>query len=351
MSVPVSNASDLNAKKLTKQVAIEYTNGNFFRPFMGAGETSIVQMKVDTTKGVGDTVHFPFMNALDPDSAVTGSQVLKGNEEDRTLLSDKITVDYVRVATKIEQHMLVNVRTPIAIRDQMRPALVSAAAQRLRNDIIDSATIAATPNRTRVLFGASDANFNATLATALGNVDATSDKMSPAMGKLAKRKAQNIAKYSAGISSRKVHPFQVKGKNDSLQEMFIMFLDPRAADDLMEDATFKTLRDDVRTNSISMPYYNGSRTLGMVDGILYIELEELTRIEHTAAGAAGIDVTHNLLCGAQSFGYAMSMDAQFAIEEDDFGMTHALGLTTIRGVKMLEYGSVEAGLVHVFASA
>ncbi|MFN7834835.1 MAG: DUF4043 family protein [Burkholderiaceae bacterium] len=349
MAAPITNASALNNKTILREAAAEYINGNQFRPFMGEAPTNIVQTVMNTEKGAGDTIHVPFLDALDPAAARTGAQQVEGNEEDLVFASDSVTVDYVRHATKVELHKLVDVRTPIRVLEQLRPMLTDVAAQRLRNDIIDACGVTASPNRTRALFGAVDTNYNAALATALQNVDNTADKLSVGMIRLAKAKAQNIASVSLGVVSRKIRPFKMKMANGAVSQMYVMFVDSVAAIHLKNDADFKDLRDDNRTNELSTPYFDGSKYLGMVDGVLVYEIEELTRIESPTGGASSTRVAHNLLCGAQAVAVGVANLGYFAEETMDYQHHKGVCYAIIRGTKMLQWNGVETGVVHVWS--
>lgn len=349
MPAPITNASALNNKTILAQAAAEYINGNQFRPFMGEAATNIIQMVMNTEKGAGDTIHIPFLDALDPAAARTGAQQVEGNEEDLVLASDSVTVDYIRHATKVEQHKMVDVRTPVRLLEQVRPMLADVAASRLRNDIIDACNVTATPNRTRALFGAVDTNFNATFATALANVDGTADKLSVDMIRLAKMKAQNIASGSAGVLSRKIRPFKMKMANGAISQMYVMFVDSVAAIHLQKETEFKELRDSDRLNELSAPYFDGSKYLGMVAGVLLYEIEELNRIESAAGGAGSTRVAHNLLCGAQAVAVGVADLGYFADETFDYGHHKGVCYAIIRGTKMLQWGGVETGVVHVWS--
>ena len=350
MSEPILTGSGLNNKDIVVPAFKEYRNGNPFAWAMGNNENAIIQEKLDTSKGRGDTIYFSLRDAFDPANAITGNSQVEGNEQDLTYNEDSVTMDEINHAGKVERRHIVNVRTPLQVVEALRPTILDMASERLRNDLIDSAAVSATPNRTRVLFGATDGNFNATLATALANVDSSADKMSADIVRLARLKALNVAKASNGTSTRKIRPFKVKMANGALVETYVMFLDSMAANDLQQDTDFKDLRDDARRNEISIPLFNGAKYLGMVHGVMCYEIEELDRIDSDAGGASNIRVAHNLLCGAQAFGVGVSLPGRLAAKEFDYGRHVGMNYQVIRGIKMLKFDSIEQGVVHVYTS-
>lgn len=356
MAEPILTSSNLNQPKVLAEAAREYHNGNTFAWAMGASMDAIIQVQIDESKGRGDTMYFSLREKLDPDSAVTGNSTVRGNEQNQTLRDDSVTIDEINHSTIVERKRIVDLRTPVEITGFMRPLVLDMATERLRNDIIDSAAVTATPHRSRVLFGALDSNFNSTLATALANVDTTNDKMTVAVIKLARLKALNASVASAGVTSRKIRPFKVRMDNGAMVETYVMFLDSVAAYHLQQDTDFQNLRDDARRNAISMPFFNGSKYLGEVAGVMCYEIEELARIESAAGGAGSTRVAHNLLCGAQAFGIGVGQAGRFATEDIDYERHVGINYEIIRGTKMLKFqiadgSSVENGVVHVFTSA
>jgi len=368
MAVPITSASDLNDKKIRTLVAKEYINGNPFRWAMGSSENDIIQMEVNLEKGAGDKIIFNLLNAFNPANVKRGSEQLEGSEQDLKYSTDSVTVDYVRYAGKVEQAKLVRARTPLEVAGLLRPQITDAQTQIYRDDIIkqfasgylDIETTAGagstidsgdtSPDRTRMLAGATDSNYSSTLSTALGNVDSTADKLSLAMVRIARQKALNVAKFSAGNTTRKIRPFRVVDQNDALVETFVMWLDPISATHLSADAEFKALRDDRRTNGISLPYFNGAKFLGEAEGTMFYIIEELTKIGHLTAGASSSSVAVNLFTGAQAIGVGIADFGEFAERDMDYKMHIGVAHTIIRGIKRLSFDSVDNGVVFVFAS-
>lgn len=361
MAAPISTASDLNNKKIRAQAFKEYINMNPFRPFMGrtrgdnANPAPVIHVEQDTRKGVGDTIYFPFLEAVDHTTFKTGNQQLEGNEKDLTFRSDSVTVRLVRDGVKVEEHLISDKRTPVDLLGEMRPQLMDMATQQLRDEIIDAAALSTSPNRTRVLFGATDGNYNATLATALANVDVTDDKMSVRIIRTLKRKAKNIASASNGTSTRKIRPMKVMTRNGGMEEMYVLFLDPVAAEHLKQDNEYKQLMDDGRSNLIAQnSFINYNKFLGVVDGVMLYEIEEMERIDSDAGGASSTRVAHNLFCGAQAWGLGVAEPIFFTTDSRDHDLIRAMGYGEVRNVTVLQFSDgstdIEHGMIHCFTT-
>ena len=144
MSEPILTGSGLNNKDIVVPAFKEYRNGNPFAWAMGNNENAIIQEKLDTSKGRGDTIYFSLRDAFDPANAITGNSQVEGNEQDLTYNEDSVTMDEINHAGKVERRHIVNVRTPLQVVEALRPTILDMASERLRNDLIDSAAVSAT---------------------------------------------------------------------------------------------------------------------------------------------------------------------------------------------------------------
>lgn len=357
MSDPVILDGNLASKNIQRQAAAEYIYGNPFADFISESQTAVIHHERSETKGAGQRIFFSLLEALDPDLMVRGDSQLVGNEQERVLRDDSVVIDYVRTATIIRNHKLLDIRTPIELIDKARPALVASHSESLRNDLIDAAGVTVSPLQSRVRFGALESNYNATLATALATLDTTDDLMNVALIRGVKRKAQDSSgTYSGGVTSRKIRPATVEGDLNSTayKETYVIFLDFRSADDLKSDTVYQALRDDARQNLISMSFINKSLFVGMIENVLVYEMPELDRIGFPTAGASSANVTHNLFCGAQAWGLGTGMDMEFVDEDFDYKKDKSVAGNVIRGLKVLQYSDdtndVNAGLIHVMAA-
>ena len=345
--------ADLNTKKIKSLSFKQVLRGNEFAPFMGKDANGVIQVDVDTSKGSGTNLAYSLLAAQDADSGfILGDNTLTGNEEALTYYSDKVEIDDVRRGIKVGRQKYSNLATPMKLQEEIKPQLMDVFAEKLGNDIVTSAVVTATPNRTRVLFGASDSNYDATLATALANIDTAADTMTVDMLKIAVNKAKDVASASAGVKSRRIRPFKAEADKMGAQiNNFLCFMDAEVASDLTSSDEWKDLRAADRNNELSKHFFTGSEYLGTVHGVMCFEVNRMVNNVKSGAGAASADVHHSILVGAQAFGLAYGETGTFAEgDETDFGMNVSIGYHQIYGVKMLSFNSVEQGVVHIFSA-
>lgn len=346
--------ADLNTHNIRKKTFKEVLRGNEFKNFISKDANGIIQLEINTSKGAGTYVEFSLLGAQDVTAGFrTGTEVQNGNEEELTFYNDRVTVENLRRGILIANEKYENIKTPMRLQEEIKPALLDVFAERMGNDIVDSAEVTATPNRARVLFGATDGNFNATLATALANIDGTDDTLSVDMIKIAVKKAENLASASNDVAARRIRPFMASVEKMGAQvNNYVLFVDPDGADQLTSSTDWKDLRAADRNNEISNHFFTGSEYLGTVHGVLVFQVNRLERLIKAGAGAASIDVHQALLCGAQSFGLAYGMTGKFNMKDDtDYGFNVGINYHQIYGVDLLKFNGIEQGVVHLFHAA
>src|SRR5262245_47617459 len=183
---------------------VEYIRDSQFSIYFGTSENSMMQLQTDLTRKPGDSVVFPTVRQL-VGAGVVGNAVLEGNEELLDARSLKVVVNPLRHAVAVSQWD--EQKSVIDLLMAARSVLKSWAMNRLREEIMASLAAitadgdvqidygAATAaqrntwmanNSDRVLFGAERANAaSGVMATALGLIDNTNDKMSGAIVSLA----------------------------------------------------------------------------------------------------------------------------------------------------------------------
>lgn len=189
--------------RYTREINIEWYRQNMFSPYMGDSLTSIIRTRNELKAG-GDQMNIPTVRQLRGNGKATGTLV--GNEEKIDNYGQRVWVDWLRHAvetTKAQQQ-----KDSADIFGEAKPLLSGWAKRRLRDEIIvgfmslpstaepaalntdegqrvngilyHQATAAQrntwnADNSDRVLYGNATANYNATHATALANVDTTND--------------------------------------------------------------------------------------------------------------------------------------------------------------------------------
>jgi len=175
-----------------------------------------------------------------------------------------------------------------------------------------------------VLFGAAAANRVAgNHAGSLLNVDNAADTLSPGMISLAKRLAQ--------AASPAIRP--VTANED--EEWFVLFAQPRAFRDLKNHADMLAANRDAMQRGKDNPMFTGGDLIW--DGVIVKEVPEIGFL--AGAGAGGIDIAPNYLCGAQSLGLAWAQRTRTITQENDYEFRHGVAVQEIRGVEKLRFGT------------
>lgn len=348
MSSPISTSDTLNDKVVLAEYIAEYTNQNPFKPFMGklnSGKAIVVKQQ---DKGKGDTIVFGNLPALS-NSSISGSSRLSGNEERQTTFNFSVVLDREREGVQDDEVDFTQLRTPLALREAMRPQLVDLHAQHVATEIVTALSDeTAGRNQDRYLYGAAEANYNATHATALANVDATTDVLSVEHIQLLKLKAATPS------SSPKIRPMKVTMDNGMKEDFFVYFAHPTSVMDLKQSTTFKEMayRGGLQEGTGRVPsLMNGSRLVAMLDNVIVYQIDELTQAVESGAGASSIDVAHNMLCGANAIAYGQGMLPRFTEEKRDHEGVYALGMTEFRKIDKIVFNSIDNGVIHSFVSA
>lgn len=314
---------------------MEYVRENRFKRYMGTDENAIIQLKEDLMKAPGDKVTFASVNKLSG-AGQTGNATLEGNEEELDSRSMAVTVAPLRHAVAVtnwdEQ------KSAIDLRNAGKMALKLWSMEKMRNDVIRalgsingvayaSASEAQkdawlVDNSDRVLFGASKSNASSNdHSTSLGNIDNTSDKLTPAAISLMKRIAQT--------ASPAIRPIRL---NED-EEWFVLFANSLAFRDLSLDSTMTQANRDARERGVtSNPLFTGGSLVW--DGVIIREIPEITYVSN-----GSIQVGPNYFCGAQAVGVAWAQRTKTTTQVSDYGFRNGVGCQEMRGIEKLIFGS------------
>jgi N4-gp56 family major capsid protein len=377
-----SLASGSEKQLWSKKYLSEYVRESQFKPYMGSAESSVIMTKYELQEESGKTINFPLITKL-TGKGVLGNGVLSGNEEQLGNYNMALSVDWVRNGVKVPKSQ--SYRTEIDIFGAAKTFLKYWSAEDLRNriinyyggpvvagasipavDVIDAlgnihvtgATAAnyntwCAANQDRILFGAATANYNATHATGLGNVDSTNDKLTAATASLAKRMAK--------AASPAIRPFRIEDG----REFYVMFCGARSFRDLKNDSTMIAANRDARAREgggmNSNPLFQDGDLI--YDGIIFRQVEEISTILtvgssiFSAAGAASIAVEPNFLCGQQSFAIAWGQAPTPRSDmKDDYEFRPGVAIEELRGTAKTHFAtgtssaSKQHGVVTVYTS-
>jgi hypothetical protein len=331
--------------------------------------------------GDGKSINVPLVTQLSGPGV--GAGTLRGNEEQMDSYGMPVFADWARNA--VANNRAVNKESSFSIRSTARALLSGWSRRIVRDDLVDALlsipTAAAqagrltapgnrvngvkwsaattgqknswvTSNYDRVLFGSVVANYSSTFATAAANVDSTNDKMTAAVGSLAKdiAKQTGVDPANPGVYNGrpKINPWMQK---DTDQEWYLCLVGDRAFRDLKADPTMYQAN----------PIFTGG---GLVyDGVIYLNIPEITqRLLLAGIGAGSIAVEPFFLLGQAAMAYVMGqMPRPTQLEDGDYDFITGMGIEAQYGVAKIAKapqsftgspvdGLVDFGMVTGFVS-
>ena len=313
---------------------------------MGTALNSIIRIKNELKAG-GEEMNIPLVSRLTGAGVSTGTLV--GNEEQIDNYGMRVRLDWARhavVTNKAESQ-----KDSADIFGEAKPLLADWGKELQRDELIaafmalpsetlpstgtrvngiqyDLATAAQrntwnAANSDRILYGNSTANYNATHATALGNVDTTNDKFTASNLALLKRVAMG--------ASPKIRPF----KTADGYEYYVAFAGINTFRDLK--ASLETVNKDARPREQNGMDKNPLFQDGdqIYDGVIVRQVPEISSFVTNVwtslktAGAASARVEPVFLCGQQAAAFAWGQMAKPTFrKEDDYGFVTGTGIET-----------------------
>lgn len=351
--------------KFRRMVISDFLRRSRFDPFMGSTSTSVIVRMADL-EADGKEINVPLVNQLS--GAGVGAGTLRGNEEMMDSYGFPIWADWARNA--VANNRAVNKESSFNVRSTARDLLRGWSRRIVRDDITDtllsiptsaiqanrlvtpgnrvngvrwnSSTSAqknswTTANFDRILFGARLGNYSTTWATGVGNCVVATDKMSAAVGSLAKSMAKQsgVTPGNPGVYNGrpKITPWEIEELDE---EMYVCFLGDRAFQSLQQDANMFQANRDARARegnpTVTNPIFSGGAL--MYDGILYKNIPEITqRLIQLGVGGAGVDIEPYFLCGQAAMAYAMGqLPRPTTLEDGDYEFVTGLGIETQYGL-------------------
>ncbi|TPM37045.1 DUF4043 family protein [Mesorhizobium sp. B2-3-2] len=378
----LTNVQDNNKLvRYTQEINREFVRENLFSPYMSQDLNAIIRIRQELKAG-GEQMNIPIVTKLRGKGK--GSGTLVGNEEKIDNYGMRLWIDWARhaVATKKNDQQ----KDSADIFGEAKPLLSDWGKERQRDDLIaalmslpseaapsglgsdDGMTVngllyeAATAaqrntwnadNSDRVLYGVAVANYNATHATALGNIDSTADKLSKSIVSLSKRIAMN--------ASPAIRPYKTRDG----YEYYVMFAGTNSFRDLKADLNIEN-RDARAREGNGMdknPLFQDGDLL--YDGVIIRQVPEISAFvtnvwtSLTTAGNGSSRVEPAFLCGQQAavLGWGQMAKPTFR-KEDDYGFITGTGTEMAYGTaKMFKKHPMDGtalkqwGLVTTFVSA
>lgn len=339
--------------KFTQQINREWVRENMFSPYMGEELTSIIRRRMELKSG-GEQMNIPLVTRLR--GAGVGSGTLVGNEEEIDDYGMRVWLAWGRhavVTKKSEQQKdsadVFGEAKPLLsdwmnelTRDEIIAALMALPSEsqpatdvRVNGIQYDLATAAQrntwnADNSDRVLYGNAIANYNATHATALLNVDTTNDKCTAANISLAKRVAMN--------ADPRIRPFKTRDG----YEYYVAFAGLSSFRDLKID--LQTVNKDARPRETmgsngapNNPIFQDGDQI--YDGVIIRLVPEISKFVDNVwttlktAGASSARVEPVFLCGQQAAAIAYGQMAKPTFRsEDDYQFIKGVGIEAAFGI-------------------
>jgi N4-gp56 family major capsid protein len=337
-------ATGLTPQQWDDKFFTEYFQQNRFSDLMGTDEMSVIQVKENLTKGTGDSLTFALVNKLTND-AVTGTNMLEGNEEDISSRSFRLYIEKYRNAVRIPE--MEEIKSAIDLREAGRAILMDWAKEHTKDLIIDAlegingvnyadaseaqkdAWLA--DNLDRVLFGKLKSNTDLTgggdHSASLANIDNTDDKLTPDALSLMKRLA--LARRTDGAP--KVRPVRDQGNG---KRYYIAFAHPLCFRDLRTNSTITQAQREVALSMENSRLFEGGDILW--DNIIVKEIDDFNTISST------INVGRCVLMGAQAVGVAYGKRWRTRTKEFDYGDKYGIAVDGIYGCKKMQFGKSSA---------
>lgn len=342
-----------------------YVRGNLFKPYMGKGENSIIQVKEELTKEAGDKITFSLVSKLTGDG-VTDDATLEGNEEALGNYGHQVTVNQLRhgvvvgafekIKTKIDllnaAKIMLRLWNMEKLRDLFIARLLSpsttglttyAAATEANKDAWETANNPSDTNQ-RILFGAAKVASTLDHSAGLLEIDGTSDDEHQDIVRVAKRMAQSCDPI--------IRPVVASSGSEAGQERYVKFVGSIPFRDL--EANFETVRSnaDVRGDENGI-FRGGDLKIG---NVIVHEVPELDKLNTaggstlSGVGASSINVQATFLCGAQALLLAWAQRMQVKMDEFDYQNKRGVAVAEIRGCEKATYNGFQHGVVTSYVS-
>lgn len=382
----VQLAPTLEVQRWRKEAISEYIRQSRFKPYIGATSNAIVQTVTDLEGKAGNVVHIPMVFRIQG-AGVTGAQVLVGNEAEFAQGDAVIRTDWVRNGIVVPKSTTFKTDLDLMkigkdllrgwFSEMLRDSLISqlggvivpgvttvdnTGAPVINPDEVIPFAMASsgqlnaylTNNSDRMLFGAKKSNtVTGNFAASLANIT-TTDRLSSAVGNLAKR----IAKQAGGTvlnspaaAGPHIRPYMAPNGG---QEYYVCFCDSNSFRDIAADAAITQANINARpregTGMEKNPVFQDGDL--QYRGVIYVEFPELDSLTIPGAGSGGTNVGVAFLCGAQALGLAYTEMLSPKVDTKyDYEFRPRAGFEECRGQKKMSYGGKSLGVVPIYINS
>lgn len=340
-------ASGLTVEQWDSQFFTEYLTENRFKSEMGTSESNIIQVKENLSKKPGDRINYALVNRLSQD-AITGRDVLEGNEEDMASRSYEQAVtkrrNGVRIAEIDEQF------SAISLREAAKSTLKDWSMKDTETLIIQAL---ASINGTNYA-DASEADKDAWLVDNLARVydpsgtygtdhSAILDQLDTSADLITAADI-NAMKYRALVPAvaglPRMRPIRV---SESGRHYFVLYLDPRLMRDLKAESNSPIMQAqrEVGLEMENNRLFQGGDLLW--NGVIIKEIHQMYDILEPPLRNKGASATTEVgcafLCGAQAIAAAYAKRWVSKEETFDYGDKKGVAIEAIYGIGKMRFGT------------
>lgn len=331
----------LAVKLWSKRLFREALKATFVFKFMGEDDSSLLQIKNDTSKGPGDRITLGLRMQL-AGEGVQGDGVLEGNEEALTTYSDNLYIDQLRHAV-ISGGKMSEQRVPFSVREESLSGLRDWWSGRLDTWFFNQ--IAGNTAQTDTRYTGNQATIGATAAQLLiqGQSAESSITSSDTFTLTLIDRGVTLAKTISPV----IRPLKVNG-----DDKYVAFLHPYQVQSLRTSTTTGQWLDIQKAAMAGgmvddNPIYTGA--LGEYNGVI---LHSSTRLPNalTSALVTKANTKRAVMCGAQAaviaFGQKDNPDSPNWVEQlFDYGNKLGVSGGMIAGLKKTVFNSADFGTI------
>lgn len=334
-------ASGLTVQQWDDKFFTEYLTENRFEGEMGTAENDIIQVKEDLSKKAGDSITFSLVNRLTQD-AITGRDVLEGNEERMDTRSFRLYVDKrrngVRIAEIDEQYSAIALRqaAKAVLKDwsmkDTETLIIKALGSKngvdyeLASEAQKDAWLV--DNRDRAYFASGYAGTDH--SAGLAELDTTNDLLTP--DDITAMKFQAITR-----ASPRIRPIRSEANG---RRYYVLYTHPLAFRDLANNADIKQAQREVNLEMENNRLFKGGDLLW--NGVIIKQIEEMygdAGMTLTGTGASTATTVPAFLTGAQALGAAYAKRWRSREETFDYGDKKGVAIDAIYGIDKMIFGS------------
>jgi N4-gp56 family major capsid protein len=331
----------LAVKVWSKSLTSEAYRRTFIGKFIGQGEDSLIQEKVDLKKSAGDQITVG-LNVQLTGAGVQGDATLEGNEEALSFYDDSLLVNQLRHATRTKGRMTEQ-RVPYNLRKVSKDRLADWFGQRM--DVAFFNQICGNTAQSNTLYTGN----NATIAPSTNRIIragnqsndqslTSADTFTLELIDIARQRAETASTDAS--TGPLVRPLRMEG-NDH----YVMFLHDYQVHDLRTNTSTGQWLDIQRAamqggDVTKNPIFTGA--LGMYNGVILHKASRVTQGVNSSTGAADTTSRRAVLCGAQAatiaFGSSNGATRYTWVEEMfDYGNQLGVAAGSIFGLKKTKF--------------